>query len=422
MRNGRRNERPSTVLFMAESVTLAQVVRLSVLARSIPRSVARVVFATSHFDPLVFRELDAEQVVVKGPNPNVALDAVARGKPYHDLSSLEASVAEDHRVFERVQPDLVVGDLRPSLAVSAREAQIPYANLINAYWSPRAVRDRVPMPDHPIVSLVGVERAARYFPKAMPHVFRHFARPYRELRRRHGIADIEDLFDLLLDGDATLFPDIPSIAPLTEQRSSELFLGAIPWQPPVPLPAFWSELRRDVPLVYATLGSSGQASRLEWVLDALSELDVEVVAATAGRVTPRHVPRNAHVADYLPGEVLARAASIVISNGGSSTGYQALAAGKPVIGIASNLDQYLATDAIVRAGAGLGLRAGTLRRSEITVAVRAALADSSMQARARELALTFARHDPVARFGEFLRSTLPGPGAALDSPREAGGA
>ena len=38
-------------------------------------------------------------------------------------------------------------------------------------------RQGFPLPDHPIVRLMGVERAARYFPKALPWVFAHFARP-----------------------------------------------------------------------------------------------------------------------------------------------------------------------------------------------------------------------------------------------------
>ena len=60
---------------------------------------------------------------------------------------------------------------------------MPYAALINAYWSPFAERDGFPLPEHPIVKLLGVALAERYFERALPFVFRHFARPVNQLRR-----------------------------------------------------------------------------------------------------------------------------------------------------------------------------------------------------------------------------------------------
>lgn len=389
------------MLFVSESVTLAQVVRLAVLARAVPPEI-RVVFAASQFDPLVFDGLDAERVRVTSPPAEKVLRAVDEGRPFHDVQSLEAAIAEDLEVLARVEPDVVVGDLRPSLAISARVAKVPYANLINAYWSPHAVRDRIPMPDHPIVSLVGVARAERYFPRAMPKVFGQFAKPFREVRRRHGVTDIEDLFELLIDGDYTLFPDVPAVAPVRQRRRSHHYLGAIPWQPPGAPPEWWAELEPDRPMVYVTLGSSGRVQRLPLVLEALADLRVQVVVATAGRAQLDDPPPNVRWAEFLPGELAASRAALVVSNGGSTTGYQALAAGKPVVGIASNFDQYLAMDATERAGAGILLRAGTLRASDVKQAVSRALEDPVLKERAVELGREFARHDARARFVAWL--------------------
>src|SRR5438309_11465761 len=69
------------------------------------------------------------------------------------------------------------------------------------------------------------------------------------------------------------------------------------------------------------------------------ELGYQVLVATAGRSKLRAVPRHVHVADYLPAHLAARRAAVVVSNGGSTTGYQALAEGRPILGIAANLDQ-----------------------------------------------------------------------------------
>jgi UDP:flavonoid glycosyltransferase YjiC (YdhE family) len=128
------------------------------------------------------------------------------------------------------------------------------------------------------------------------------------------------------------------------------------------LPSWWDALDPQRPTIYVTLGSSGRIDRLPLVVDVAAELGYQVLVATAGRSKLGAVPRHVYVADYLPGHLAARRAAVVVSNGGSTTGYQALAEGRPILGIAANLDQHLAMTAIQDAGAGLLLRAGTLTR------------------------------------------------------------
>ncbi|WP_306776585.1 glycosyltransferase, partial [Escherichia coli] len=117
--------------------------------------------------------------------------------------------------------------------------------------------------------------------------------------------------------------------------------------------------------VYVTLGSSGDPSLLPQILDALANLPVRVIASTAGAPAPQHLPANARVASYLPGDAAAKRSSLVICNGGSLTTQQALATGIPILGIASNMDQFLNMGPIETAGAGLTLRADRLTRRAI---------------------------------------------------------
>jgi UDP:flavonoid glycosyltransferase YjiC (YdhE family) len=305
---------------------------------------------------------------------------------------------------------MVVGDLRLSLSISAKVARIPYASLINAYWSPYAVRDGFPLPDHPIVELLGVKLASRFFPLAAPLAFARFAAPINTVRRRYGLSAIGGLPEVLCYGDHTLYADPPELYPMRSLPGSHRFLGAVPWSPRVELPQRVEELlRSEQRFVYVTLGSSGRVKLLGVVLDALAGLGLRALVATAGRLPAAelaHLPASACVTDYLPGDVAARAAEFVVTNGGSSTGYQALAAGRPVLGIPSNLDHYLATDAIVRAGAGVSVRAGTLTTSSVRGAAEQLLQRAELHERAAELAQVFARTDCHQRFQDFLSHAL----------------
>jgi UDP:flavonoid glycosyltransferase YjiC (YdhE family) len=74
---------------------------------------------------------------------------------------------------------------------------------------------------------------------------------------------------------------------------------------------------------------------------------------------------NFFTAEYLDGNAAAKRADMVICNGGSLTCQQAFAHGKPVLGIAANMDQFLNMEGVSRVNAGLVLRLGKLDRNQL---------------------------------------------------------
>ena len=390
--------RPARVLFVVEAVSLAQVVRLATLARALDPARYEVHFASARFDSMIFANTSFTRHTISSLPASVVDARVARGQRPYGRGTLAHYVREELALMDDVRPDVVVGDLRLSLAISAPLAGVPHVCVINAYWSPHAVRSGFPLPDHPIVRLLGVDLAAKHYPRALPFVFRHFAAPVNALRRAHGLPEIGALPELLTHGDYTLFPDVPAIVPTRSLPRHQRYLGYIPWSPPVALPDWWESLDPRRPTVYVTLGSSGFVDRLPLVVEAAAAAGYQVLVSTAGRAElPRRWPR-VYVADYLPGEIAARRASVVVSNGGSTTGYQALAEGRPVLGIAFNLDQYLATEAIERAGAGLLLRAGNLRARDVERGLARLVTEPSFGERARALQAELADWNARARF------------------------
>jgi UDP:flavonoid glycosyltransferase YjiC (YdhE family) len=390
------------LLFVAERVTLAQVVRLVTLARALDRERYEVHFACSRFDELCFSGTDFVRHEIFSLSEADLFRSIERGKRLYDESTLERYVFEERALLERVRPELVIGDLRWSLAVSAPSAGVPHAAVINAYMSPFAVRDAMPMPDHPIVAILGVRLAERYFPRAVPHVFDHFANPVNRLRRRFGLPEVGSLLEVLTAGDHVLHPDVPLLVPTRDLPPHHRFLGPVFWEPDVAFPAGLEALGRARPLVYVTLGSSGNLRALPAVLAGLAELPVDVLLATAGREQPAALPVNVRAVPFVPGSEAARRAAVVICNGGSSTGYQALAEGTPVVGVAHNLDQYACMAAIERAGAGILLRSGNVGPADVHVAVERVIAEPGFRARARAIAGELGHWDSSEAFRRFV--------------------
>lgn len=395
------------ILFVVENITLAQVMRLRVLAAGLDPERYEVHFASSEFEPVLFECTSFQHWPIYTIDREVALRALAKGDRLYETRTLERYVEDELRLFEQVRPDVVIGDFRLSLAVSAPFAKLPCASLINAYWSPYGVRDGFPVPDHPIVRLVGVARAERYFPQAMPRVFAHFAAPINALRKRFGLSEFESLLHALCFGDLVLYPDLPELCPTEGAPSSHVYLGGVQWAPRVAMPDVPDlSSSDDRPLVYVTLGSSGDLAALPAVLSGLDGLPLRALLSTAGRMNVANLPSNVSAAPLLPGDVLCRRARFVITNGGSSTGYQALAAGTPVLGIPSNLDQYLAMAAIVKGGAGVQLRSGGLRPEHVRAAAVRLLDARAETASAARWAGAFAEVDCHARFEAALSTLL----------------
>jgi UDP:flavonoid glycosyltransferase YjiC (YdhE family) len=149
------------------------------------------------------------------------------------------------------------------------------------------------------------------------------------------------------------------------------------------------------------MGSSGTSRALETVVDALAGLPCTALVAAAGAKL-EHVPSNAHVAAFLPGDAAAARARLVICNGGSPTAHQALAEGVPVLGVASNLDQFLNMHYVAKAGAGECLRADSLTGDAVRSAVARLLAEDRYRRAAGALAEAFRRYDP----GRILASVM----------------
>lgn len=394
------------ILFVAEAVTLAHVARLAVLAQALDPACYEIYFACADGFDFVLNGCGFKRRLIKSISGEQFMQALARGSPVYDTLTLNSYIEEDLRVFDEIKPDLVVGDFRLSLAVSAPLRNIPYVALVNAHWSPYSSSQRFPFPEHPLSKLVGVKLASIMFGIVQPLVFFLHARPLNALRKRYGLPRLGDLKHAYTYGDYVLYADTPYLVPTANLPANHHYIGPVIWSPEISTPSWWEQRPVDRPWIYATLGSSGEVSVLPEMLEAARGLPVYLLLATAGRVNTHDVPENIWVVDYMPGLLAAQSSQLVICNGGSATVYQALSQGVPVLGIASNMDQYLTMSAVVRVGAGVLLRAGQAERASIATSIRELLRDGAYRVSAQQVAYDFEQHKASGLFRYFVQKTL----------------
>ena len=397
------------ILFFAEAVTLAHVARPIVLANSLDPNRYETVMACS---PRYQRFLDCEAwntLPLNSITSQRFVRALASGSPVYDVETLRGYVREDLSLIETVEPDLVVGDFRLSLSVSCRLAGVPYAAITNAYWSPFFIGLKYPLPVLPMTRFLPIAVAQAVFNLARRIAFALHCKPLNRVRIENGLPSLgDDLRRVYTDADCTLYADAPGLFETEPLPPNHRYLGPILWSPPLTKPIWWDALPTDKPIIYLTLGSSGQAAVLNQVLEALSEMPVTVMASTAGRAVPDRRASNLFIADYLPGIEAAARSQLVICNGGSPTSHQALSAGVPVLGIASNMDQFLNMAAIVKAGAGILLRADRLGNRLVRDAVEKILVASRLGINAARLSHGFGPDDAGRRFRDWVDESLDG--------------
>jgi MGT family glycosyltransferase len=195
-------------------------------------------------------------------------------------------------------------------------------------------------------------------------------------------------------GDA---PDSVRLVGILPARS------AADWEPP----PWWAELDGSRPVVVVTQGTlaNRDLSLVEPALTGLADLDVTVVAALGREVGALSipVPPNAHVAEFIPFDVLLPKASAYITNGGLGGTQQAIAAGVPVIVAGVTEDKPAVAARVAYHNLGISLETATPTPEAVAAAAESVLKDTEMHANVHKLAQVYAAHDPL---GEIERLTL----------------
>lgn len=334
------------------------------------------------------------------------LENLAKGAPLFPAGVLRQYVAEDRELIRRIRPDLVIGDMRLSLPVSARLEEVPHAVMINAYWSPFAKRRSI-LPEIPLTRAVPPRLLGPLYRLTETLAYTVHVGQINQVRKEFGMPPLPpDLRRMYTEGTYVLYADVPEFIPTSSRPPNHYYVGICQWTPDTPKPEWWDRMLQDPkPKVFVSLGSSGPARAFPALLKALAKLPVSVVVSTSGRDLGETGP-GTYVAGLLPFTETAALAQAVISHGGSGGLYPAIAAGTPVLGIPSNADQHLSTAVLTENGAGLGVRVEEASEKRLRQAVEKLLFRTEYHTKAQEWAEIFGRYDSGTLFRNFLTEIL----------------
>lgn len=293
------------------------------------------------------------------------------------------------KLIQEEKPDMVVGDATISVSTAAYITGIPAAGVMNGYGTRFMSATSPFMPMIRILNGVQLERLRR-------RVYRkHGAKPVNAFR--------------LLESIPMISPDLSELYSPPKGYPNWQLVGPILAQPPVPHPEWWDELDDGKTNIYITMGSTGILdSFLRRTYEELSKLPYRFVVTTAGQARPETIamaPANFRIATYAPGNELVHRCKALVFHGGNGSMYQGLAAGLPMIGLPSHLEQKINFEVALRHGFGVQLSARRVSGKKLVKTLDRILTDPSYRENAQRFSAAVTAHDGAREAADIIERT-----------------
>jgi UDP:flavonoid glycosyltransferase YjiC (YdhE family) len=302
---------------------------------------------------------------------------------------LDSILESQIRLIQEEKPDMVVGDATISVSTAAYITGIPAAGVMNGYGT------RFMSPTSPFMPMIRILDGVQ------------LQRLRKKVYRKHGVKPVNAF--RLLESIPMISPDLPSLYTTPKGYANWHLVGPILAQPPVERPEWWDELDDGQTNVYLTMGSTGILDAfLRRTYDALSKTPYRFVVTTAGQARPETIamaPSNFRIAKYAPGNDLVKLCRALIFHGGNGTLYQGLAAGLPMIGLPSHLEQKISFEVATRNGFGIGFPARSVSGKQLVTALDRIIEDPSYRQNAQRFAEAVKSHHGAREAADIIERT-----------------
>lgn len=332
-----------TVLIFFHGYSLAHTIRPLVIARVLKDRGYRVVLAGrgKHVERVRQEEFEWYDVETM---PQRRMDQyVERGDyGYYDCEWIGRCVSSERVLMQAIKPDLVIHDMKPTVALSARLEGIDDARVTQAYNQPG-----YPEP-------ISVEK---YLGEEAGPFAEYLTRQADEVKSQRSFY---------------LMADIPEFHPREKETTGYYYVGPLHDRPEAPESVDLLDRGWDMswPLVYVTCGSSGRApDYLDGLVEAFKDKPYRVLVTTAGRWLGKAVAENVRVVDYMPGEWVLARAQVLVGITGIGAIYQALRCGVPIVGAPEHLDQEYHLNRVQALGVGVKLARRNFDAAHILAAI-----------------------------------------------------
>ncbi|MEO1105942.1 MAG: glycosyl transferase family 1, partial [Pseudomonadota bacterium] len=210
-------DRNKRILLVAETLRLSNAARLATLGKALHGAGYHVVLAADPRCTALVGDLPFRIIPIRSALSHEEITQRWRAlMPLFDVATMERYVREDVRLMRTVMPDLVIGDMRPSLPISARSQGVRFAVVTDATFSDKCTLPFA-LPQVPLADFIGHEPAQTIFDVVVPIGLFVHAVPVNLTRLNHVLGGWhQDVRQTYTDADLVIYPNIPDIVPMAE--------------------------------------------------------------------------------------------------------------------------------------------------------------------------------------------------------------
>ena len=326
-------------------------------------------------------------------------------RPLTPYQAVVRAVHDTRPLVAETRPHAIVADILTLAPALAGELDgVPVATLI-PHLDPRGAPG---FPPYSLGARLPRTRAGRRIWEATDRVVAiGLERGREELNETRGRLGLPPLAHVHggISRDLCLVATFPQLEYPRAWPAATHVVGPLLWEPPsgeVEVPA------GDAPLVLVAPSTSQDRRQrlLRAALAGLADLPVRVLASTDRRALdpPVPVPANARLVDWAPYARTMPRCDVVVSHAGHGTLARALEAGCVPVCVPAAGDMNESAARVDWAGVGVRLPRRLCRPGPVGLAVRRALAEPRLAARARALASWAAAHDSGARAADLVEA------------------
>ena len=345
------------ILFFSEAVSLAHVGRPLNLAKWAQDNGVDSHFACSHaiLKNNTISTFGLPYHPLYTIDGNLFYNRVNQGNFFYKVEELKKYVAEELALIKEINPDLIVSDFRLTTSISSHLTNKPLLNLSNSYWSP-SYTCPFPAPEAGIFNLLPHRTTEFIFNLIRPFAFKFFGKELNQTRKFYGLKLKHDFREHYTDGNFTAYMDLPHFVSIKNLPKNHFYLGPVIWSPKME----GKKLKlKDDNNIYISMGSSGNKSVLPIVIHSAlkNKFNLVLSGVTSSEKSEllNQIPEltgRSIIEPLLNAEEILPYCKLTICHGGSSTVYQSVENGVPVLCLPKNPDQGLVSLAVSQKNIG----------------------------------------------------------------------
>ncbi|MDP3948150.1 MAG: glycosyltransferase [bacterium] len=320
-----------TFIFFPIEAGLAHIIRSLAVAEELVRRKHRVIFALTKKKHFLIKNKKIEVIDI-----GEYCSDVQSVRKIKDPAYVYPFVLEEIEILKRYKPDLAIIDFRLSAILSCKAADIPSVFLVNSDGLPYSTY----LPDFKL------PKVFHYLIKPLSQmiIFNFKVQYFNSLTKVAKLIGKNFTRDELLDMTYVV-PEQRGYLPEQEHKYDVYYVGPIWWEGfETVKPAWLDRIKPDGRTIYLTFGGTGyDPKKLLSLSELLIKKGYRVIVSASNIVDPEQFKplKGLYVGKFLPGFAVCQKVDIVVCHGGIGTISQALVAGKPVVVVPFNPDQYL---------------------------------------------------------------------------------